>query len=101
MFGCGSSEPFKAKCTEIEGAGSTMSLLFQKTSVRPLSQLDWTSATGSFPSSFMSNHALPTIQSTHFLYSDVPARLGLKAVALAWLLTALAFRIFRLGQSRQ
>jgi hypothetical protein len=35
------------------------------------------------------------------LISDVPARLGLKAAALAWLLTALAFKIWRLGQSRQ
>jgi hypothetical protein len=33
--------------------------------------------------------------------SDVPAQLGLKAAALARLSTALAFRIFRPGQSRQ
>jgi hypothetical protein len=33
--------------------------------------------------------------------SDVPARLGLKAAALAWLFTALAFRMLRPGQSRQ
>jgi hypothetical protein len=36
-----------------------------------------------------------------FLPSDVPARLGLKAAALARLSTALAFRIFKPGQSRQ
>jgi hypothetical protein len=35
------------------------------------------------------------------LYSDVPARLGLKAAALAWLLTAQAFKICKPGQSRQ
>src|SRR6267154_6880958 len=33
--------------------------------------------------------------------SDVPARLGLKAAALAWLSTAQAFEICRPGQSRQ
>jgi hypothetical protein len=33
--------------------------------------------------------------------SDVPTRLGLKATALAWLLTAWAFKIWRPGQSRQ
>ena len=33
--------------------------------------------------------------------SDVPARLGLKAAALAWLSTAQAFTILRPGQSRQ
>jgi hypothetical protein len=33
--------------------------------------------------------------------SDVPARLGLKAGALAWLSMARAFRITRPGQSRQ
>jgi len=33
--------------------------------------------------------------------SDVLAWLGLKAVALAWLSTALASRIFRPGQSRR
>jgi hypothetical protein len=33
--------------------------------------------------------------------SDVQARLGLKAAALAWLLTAQAFEICRPGQSRQ
>ena len=33
--------------------------------------------------------------------SDVPARLGLKAAALAWLSTAPAFEICRPGQSRQ
>jgi len=37
---------------------------------------------------------------THFVKmgdntSDVPARLGLKAAALAWLLMALAFKIWR------
>jgi len=31
----------------------------------------------------------------------VPAWLGLKAAALAWLLMAWAFKIWRLGQSRQ
>src|ERR1700736_6142063 len=35
------------------------------------------------------------------LSSDVPARLGLKAMALAWLSTAQAFTILRPGQSRQ
>ena len=35
------------------------------------------------------------------IHSDVPARLGLKAAALAWLLTAWAFRNCRPGQSRQ
>jgi ABC-type branched-subunit amino acid transport system ATPase component len=33
--------------------------------------------------------------------SDVPARLGLKATALAWLSMAQAFRISRPGQSHQ
>ena len=33
--------------------------------------------------------------------SDVSAQLGLKATALAWLLAASAFKIFRPGQSRQ
>ena len=33
--------------------------------------------------------------------SDVPARLGLKAMALAWLFMALAFKILRPGQSHQ
>ena len=33
--------------------------------------------------------------------SAVPARLGLKAAALAWLETALAFSTHRPGQSRQ
>ena len=33
--------------------------------------------------------------------SDVLAQLGLKAMALAWLLMALAFEICRLGQSHQ
>jgi hypothetical protein len=37
----------------------------------------------------------------HIIGSDVPARLGLKAVALAWLSMAQAFRIARPGQSRQ
>jgi hypothetical protein len=37
----------------------------------------------------------------HFRGSDVPARLGLKAAALAWLLTAQAFETCRPGQSRQ
>jgi len=38
----------------------------------------------------------------HTVYiSDVPARLGLKATALAWLSTARAFKIHRPGQSRQ
>jgi hypothetical protein len=35
------------------------------------------------------------------VHSDVLAQLGLKAVALAWLSMALAFRICRLGQSCQ
>jgi hypothetical protein len=33
--------------------------------------------------------------------SDVPAQLGLKAMALAWLSMARAFKICRPGQSRQ
>jgi hypothetical protein len=35
------------------------------------------------------------------MISDVPARLGLKAAALAWLLAAQAFETCRPGQSRQ
>ena len=37
----------------------------------------------------------------HVAVSDVPAQLGLKAMALAWLPAALAFKIFRPGQSHQ
>ena len=36
-----------------------------------------------------------------FVGSDVPARLGLTAAALAWLSTAQAFEIHKPGQSRQ